>query len=345
MSVKLYFLSLMQDKRGSLIDRSIKAVLFILSVVYGFAQALIDMAYKTGLRKIHRADLPVISVGNITLGGTGKTPFAIFLADHYALDQKKVSILIRGYGKDESVQLTDELAEVKVYVGQDRVRNASLSFQEGNDLAILDDGFQHRRLARDLDIVLIDAQNPFGNGHMFPRGVLREPVGALERAGIIVATKIDKITDEQACRLEERIRTISPKAVFATARHRPLFFTDVTGAAYSAEDMRGKKVVTASGIGDPAYFRMVLENSGPVIADEIIYADHHMFSRADVARMYASAVREQADHVIVTKKDHVKLKGLDISSIEDRLMVLNIAIEIVKGKESLIAGLNSVLSG
>ncbi len=333
----------MQDKRNNLFDRVVKAVLFVGSRGYGCAVNLVDMAYRVGLRKIHKAKLPVISVGNITLGGTGKTPFAMFLADHFSHGKKKASILIRGYGKDESVQLKEELADVPVYVGQDRVKNAALSASEGNEFIILDDGFQHRRLGRDLDIVLIDSEHPFGNGQLVPRGVLREPVSSLIRAGIVVATKIDKLTPGEEIELEELVKSIAPKAVFITARHRPLFFTDVTGAAYSVEDVRGKKVCMVSGIGDPEYFRTVLDAADPVITEEMIYPDHHNFRQVDVGKILAACTKSRSEYIVTTKKDYVKLKELDISLIEEKIMVLNIAMDVVKGKEKLIAGLNSVI--
>ena len=336
-------MSLMKDERSGPVDALVKGVLLVLSWFYGLAVKLIDLAYRSGLRKKRRVPVPVISVGNLTLGGTGKTPFAIFLADHFTAAGRKPAVLTRGYGGDESRMLKDELADVPVVVGQDRVRSALWAASAGSDVVILDDAFQHRRIARDLDILMLDGARPFGNRHLFPRGTLREPASAIERADMLVLTKTDRISSAERESLAEDLAR-SGKPVILT-RYRPTFFNDVTGAAYPPEFFRGKKVCLVSGIADADYFARMIEQLGAEITARRDHGDHHRYTRADVSAISGDLAAGGAEAVVVTRKDHVKLRDLDIAEIEDKLYVLNVVVDVVDGKERLIAGLNSVVNG
>jgi tetraacyldisaccharide 4'-kinase len=332
----------MKDQRDGLVDRFVKCLLSVLSFFYGLGVRCVDQTYGSGLRKQHKVGAPVISVGNITLGGTGKTPFTIFLADLFVGRQKNPAILTRGYGRDESRMLEDELPDVKVLVGQDRVRNARWAVGQGKDVLILDDGFQHRRIARDLNILMVDGVSMFGNGCLFPRGILREPLSSLRRSDIIVLTKTDRIGDERKREVITELRSLAPGKPVILTRHRPYFLTDVTGAAYMAESIRGEKVILVSGIVDPDYFEFLTRGLGAEVVARLDNPDHHRYSRRDIEEMRSRCYKERADKIITTRKDFVKIKDLDISSIEDKLFVLDIVVEIVEGKENLLAGLDSI---
>ncbi|MFH1846394.1 MAG: tetraacyldisaccharide 4'-kinase [Candidatus Omnitrophota bacterium] len=344
-SFRQYILSIMRDKRKGPLAFILKGVLYVLSFVYGAALKGIELAYKYGIRKKYKVDIPVISIGNITVGGTGKTPFAMFLADQLVSVGRKPGILIRGYGEDENVVLREELPETVVYVGQDRLKNAKTAISDGIDVLILDDGFQHRRLKKDLNIVLIDSISCFGNGFLLPRGILREPVVSLKRADIFVLTKTDRALPGQIEKIKKHLKPLILEKPVIYARHRPTFLTDVTGAAYSVDTVSGKRVCLVSGIGDPSYFAFLVNGLNADIVLKKEYTDHHSYGQRDIVDIYKDCLKFDVEMVLTTKKDFVKIRDLDISLIEEILFVLNVSMDISEGKESLIAGFNSVFCG
>lgn len=344
MSFKSYILALMKDERNDVFDTIVKGVLRLLSWVYTLAVKIVDFSYKSGLRREHKAGAIVISVGNITLGGTGKTPFTIFLADHFQAMGINCAILTRGYGNDENKMIKDELPDISVFVGQDRVTSAQLAVSEGKDVLILDDGFQHRRIARDLNILMLDSTKMFGNRFLLPRGTLREPIRSLKRADFFMLSKTDRINEEQKEEIMRQLNTTFPGKPVVSTRHKPSFLTDVTGSAHSIDSLCGKKVMLLSGIADPDYFAFLVEQTGAAIISRLDYPDHHCYRQMDIGKVYAKCATENIEAIIVTKKDHVKLKELDISSIEDKVFVMNIIVDIVRGKERLVARLNSIVS-
>ena len=335
----------MKDERSSPAAGITKCVLLVLSWIYTAAVKCVDLSYRTGLRPGRKAAVPVVSVGNITLGGTGKTPFVIYIADLFQTRGRKTAVLTRGYGGDESRMIMDELPDVPVIVGQDRVRSAGNAVSEQAEVLILDDGFQHRRIARDLDVLLLDSFSLFGNGYLFPRGALREPVSALQRADIIVLTKSDRPGVPEKQSMIEKIRSFSPSVPVVMARHRVTSLSDVTGTSYPGDRLSGKKVCLASGIGDPEYFLFLVESLGGIVVSRHDYDDHHRYSQHDVERIRSGCAASGAELIIITRKDFVKIKHLDISGIEDKLFVLNVVMDVFDGKEQLIAGLDSIFTG
>ena len=187
------------------------------SVPYGTAVRLRNRLFDAGWKARHRAAVPVVSVGNLTLGGTGKTPCVEYLARFYRDRGFRVAILSRGYGggdaagtgpNDEALVLEENLPDVPHLQGADRVALAGVAVEELEaDLLILDDGFQHRRLARDLDVVLLDATDPFGQGRLFPRGLLREPASSLRRADAVLVSRCDQVAESSVRELTNRARS------------------------------------------------------------------------------------------------------------------------------------------
>jgi len=220
-----------------------RRIIFLLCVpfalVYFLCASLRNFLYSVNIFRRHRINARVISVGNITWGGTGKTPVVAFIADMLARKGRRVSILIRGYGNDEKELLPKLASNAPVLVGKDRVKNGREAIERHlSDTIILDDGFQYRRLERDLDIVCVDAARPFGNGWLIPAGSLREGLGSLKRADIFLITKADLAGDGRdrplqdkygLARLEKRLKKINPNAVMAKAIHRPLYFYRLSG--------------------------------------------------------------------------------------------------------------------
>ena len=341
--LKLYVLSLMKDRRNGLGDAVVKGVLRLLAGLYSLAEGTVDFSYRKGIRREYRAAVPVISVGNITMGGTGKTPFTVFLSTRLEKAGKKPAVLIRGYGTDESVMLKDELPGIPVIVGQDRVSSAARAVVLGRDVLVMDDGFQHRRLARDINIVLVDGVFLFGNGFLVPRGVLREGIAALRRADIFVITKADMAGEERVKEVERELERIAPGIRCVLTCHRPCFFKDATGAVYPVDVLAGKKVCLVSAIGDPDYLDFMMGEAGASVVWRRDHLDHHRYVQADVDGIEAALVSTGAEAVIVTAKDYTKLRNLNIFSIEEKLFVLNVEIEVIGGKEDLDRRLDSVI--
>ena len=343
-AITKYMLELMKDERNTAADKVIKAILLVVSWMYGLAVRIVDWSYRSGIRKVCHVSVPVISIGNITLGGTGKTPFAVFVSEYLLRRTKRPAVLTRGYGNDENRMIKDESPDIPVLSGQSRVSSAELAIEKGCDVLVLDDGFQHRKIKRDLNIVMIDSVFAFGNEAIFPRGLLREDISSLKRADMFVLTKTDMAGEKRVSEVADMIKEIAPGKPVVLARHKTVSLSDVTNAAYSTAGMKDKRVCLLSGIGDPAYFEFLVKGEGAVVVGRIDNEDHHRYNQLDIRKTYKMCVDERAEMLIVTSKDHVKLRELDISEIEDKLFVLNIETDIVKGKEDLVAGLNSVIS-
>lgn len=342
--IKDFFYLLMTDKTNNVLSMPLKAVLYMLSLVYGLAIYLRRILYASRIFKTHDAPMKVISVGNITLGGTGKTPFTIALAKILEEELKKnACVLIRGYGWDEQEMLKRNLSDVPVLVGEDRARSSYKALKlYGSDTAILDDGFQHWELARDLDIVLIDSRKPLGNGCLFPRGVLREGLNSLARADIVVFTKADKkISDTGA--LKDRIRAIKKDIGFMEAVHRPRnFYEGRARRPFELSHVAGKRVILLSSIGDPDYFEDTVKGLGADIIEHIRYHDHHNYRKSDIEHIAARCQERNFDYIVTTEKDTVKLNRLALSVGPYVVLTLAVDMDIISGKEILIDRLHSL---
>jgi tetraacyldisaccharide 4'-kinase len=336
--------AVMTDKKKGLLYSALALVLSIVSVFYGLAIEVRKLLYKTGIFKAEQAPIKVVSIGNLTLGGTGKTPFAINLAKMLSKDLKKdAAILIRGYGWDEQAMLKESLPDTPILVRPDRVDSAHKAVRlYGADVAILDDGFQYWELKRDLDIVLIDSRLPFGNGALFPRGVLRESKSAIKRAHMVVFTKVDKKVIDPGP-LKEELKAINPKLMFMEARHRPLYIFDMkTRKNADPVYLKDKKVVLLSSIGDPKYFKETVKGLGANVVASLIFKDHHDYQKKDVDNIIKACTERKFDFILTTEKDAVKLARLGLSIANYCIMVLVVDMEIISGRENLIAGLNSL---
>jgi tetraacyldisaccharide 4'-kinase len=342
--MKDFIYSLMTDKKRGVIFFPFKVVLHIASLVYGLAIILRAILYKLHVFNTHKASLKVISVGNITLGGTGKTPFTMALAKILEEELKRnVCVLIRGYGWDEQEMLKRNLADVPVLTGQDRFRSSNKAVKlYGSDTAILDDGFQHWELARDLDIVLVDSRNPFGNGHLFPRGILREPKRSLERADVVVLTKKNGMAAGTGS-LGKEISAINANAIILEATHTPRHFYE--GRARVFHDLsavRAKKVVLLSSIGDPLYFEETVKSLGADVVEHIKFPDHYDYRKRDIDRVAARCGEKEFDFIVTTEKDIVKLNRLGLFIGSYKVLTLVVEMQILSGKEKLVDRLHSL---
>ncbi len=261
--------------------------------------------------RIKKVNARVISVGNITWGGTGKTPLVISLARHLADNGKKVAVLTRGYGADEVSELKKHLPDVPILVGRDRIKTAQEAIKKhGAEILILDDGFQHLRLHRDLDIVNINATLPFGPGGLIPLGTLREPLENLSRAHIFVLTKSD-IGSKNLHWIRQRLTSIKPDALIFEAVHHPIHFADLKRNRYMPlEEIKGHRVAALSAIGDPHSFEKMIENLGAQIFLAARFDDHHNYTEAEltefIQRCKAVGVRE----IVTTQKDYYRIEPI-----------------------------------
>lgn len=283
----------------------------VLAAAYGMGVAL-----HRAVSSPQPAPLPAICIGNLTTGGTGKTPASAYFARGLAQRGRKPAILMRGYkdqGRDEATELNAALADLAlpspVIVNSDRLAGARLAQEKGCGVVVLDDGFQHWRLQRDLDIVLIDATDPFSGKRLLPYGKLREHPRGLARAGVVVVTRSDCIAEGELKSLAQEISGYAPKAVLATACHRPTGLRALGKSAAPAA-LTGMKIIAACGIGNPEAFRQTLMQQGAALLDFTAFPDHHGYTQRDCDGLLAKARSLGAAGIVVTEKDSAKLAAL-----------------------------------
>jgi len=332
-----WFRSIVSGERRGLRPALWRSALWWARIPYGIGVWVRNRLFDLGWKRSHRVDVVVVSIGNLTLGGTGKTPCVEFVAGFYRDHGLIAPIVSRGYGasgglNDEALVLEENIG-VPHFQDADRVKMANIAIEETEaDVIVLDDGFQHRRLARNLDIVLIDASEPWGYGYLFPRGMLREGVGELRRAGMIVLTRCDHVLPETLDEIRQRVRRYTANVPLLSTVHRPLNLQSTDGRTESVTTLQGKKVAGFCGIGNPASFRRTLTDLGAEVIEFRSFPDHHAYQREDVdeLRRWASTLPADA-WVLTTQKDFVKLRIADLS---DRpLWALRIGMAFLDGQD------------
>lgn len=309
------FHSLIRGETRGIYGFLARRLLWFASCGYGAAMEIRNRLFDLGWKKVHRVEVPVISVGNLTLGGTGKTPCVEYLATFFRRQDVMVAILSRGYGashgrNDEALVLEANLPDVPHLQNPDRWTIAQTAIEElDSELLILDDGFQHRRLARCLDIVLIDATLPFGYNHLFPRGLLREPVRALHRADIVLLTRCDQVEETTLREIAKRIQQVRPTLPIYRTRHQPVCLQNSQQQTWDLNELKHHPVAAFAGIGNPGAFFATLRRQGADLIATRVYADHHPYQRDDVAALHQWADTLPPDtRIVTTQKDLVKLR-------------------------------------
>lgn len=347
-------------------QRTARAWLILLQPVshlYGTLVSFRTALFRNGLATVRRLPVPVLSVGNLVAGGSGKTPFVEMLARRLHERGHRVAIILRGYrggstrpmivcdgrrvlceppvAADEAYLLACRLPGVAVLTGADRHRVGQVALEQlGCEIIVLDDGFQHLQLHRDLDIVLLDAANPLGYGGLLPCGLLRERPEALARADLLVITHADPGGDPNAAK--QAVRRYAPTAPIALAVHRPLGLIAPHGEErLPPEYLDGQRLLAFSGIANPRGFERTLLRLGAVLLAHRVFPDHHLYSAADLQTLSVTARSVGASLMVTTEKDMVKLKGLDQGKDPPPLYALSISLELLDGAETL----NSLLSG
>lgn len=351
---------LISGQNKSVVASFLRLFLWLAAQGYTVVIALRNFLYSKKWLKTHRANAVVISIGNITAGGTGKTPLVIWL---YKLLQQKnfqCAVLTRGYKAtqetrlktqdqiDEPGILAESCPQAKVIVNPDRIAGAAEAVNKfAAKVLIMDDGFQHRRLARDLDIVTIDATQPFGFGKLLPAGLLREPLRSLKRADAIVLTRCDQSTDSELNQIENKLHLINPDMVVAKSIHAPIYAKSTNNKKISLEELKNKKVFAFCGIGNPDAFLHTVKKLGVILVGSKVYNDHHSYCEEDVREIFELADKSNVDLVLTTHKDWTKIDFLKILYSEDTKPIdyLEIELKFISGEDKITQLIQNALAG
>ena len=371
--LETYVLGVIEGRRKGRGAALLRGVLKALSCVFALLVQIRLRLYKHRILRHHTLGCQVVSVGNLTVGGTGKTPIVEIFARSLQQQGRKVAILSRGYKKskppmgkriihklkrlerqtpplvvsdgkrlllesdmsgDEPYMLASNLPDVVVLVDKNRVKAGQYAIKHfGCDTLILDDGFQYLALKHRLDIVLVDATNPFGNRSMLPRGLLREPVRNIRRASFIF---IPKCSPSGESELKTRLRELNPDAEISECRHCARYLENIyTGERMPLESLRNKAVAAVSGIAAPKGFEDELVRLGARLIYHKRYADHHRYTEQEIIDLINKSLLREADMIITTEKDAVrfpKIKRRDLP-----VFFLRVEIEMLSGMEDFNA--------
>ncbi|MDO8675940.1 MAG: tetraacyldisaccharide 4'-kinase [Candidatus Omnitrophota bacterium] len=341
--MKHYIYQLMTDQRKGLTASVCKILLLILSFIYAAVVRSTRALYEWGILPSYRSPKPVISIGNITVGGTGKTPLVILVVNILRSAGLRPAVLSRGYMAgakgpgDEPKMMAEILPGAPILVGAGRAGNIRAALRAGGtDIFVCDDAFQHWPLKRDLDIVAVDALDPFGNGCVLPRGILREPLCGLKRVHIAVITRADRDPDGTAD-LRRRLRQMNPDMLVVESIHQPLGLSGVYDRVFLGLDiLRGKKVAAFCAIADPEAFGDSLARAGAQVVRRFDFMDHHVYTVADMSAIRDFCRANGIDTVVTTHKDAVKIN--DRANVWEEIKVarLNIGLTITHGNEQFI---------
>ena len=321
----------------------VRVLLLPFYLLYLFVISARNALYDTGLIQPVSVGVPVVSVGNLTVGGTGKTPLIISLAQRAVAAGKQVAVVARGYGAvadaegrtDEVALIASRVPEAQLFVSPSKLLGAKQAAAAGVDLILVDDGFQHRRLHRDLDIAVVDARVPVSNGYVLPLGGLREPSSSLGRADLIVLTHTEGLDKETLGMIEASVTAARRDVPVIHAQHTPIGVRSCQGGASVApESLAGRELFLFSGIASPDGFRTTVESLGATVTGALGFPDHHAFDAASLAEVRAAARTAQ---LLCTEKDALKVAA--IPGTDDVLcLVIDLRLD---GEVEGIPGLDS----
>lgn len=339
------------------------AALGVLSIGYRLALPIRDRAYRWGLLRSARLPCPVVSVGNITLGGSGKTP-TVELAVLTLRDLgARPAVVSRGYGRqsrgvhvvadgegirlapreagDEPLLLAERLPGVPVVVGENRLEAGRVAIERcGATVLVLDDGFQHRAVDKDLEILVVNGRAPWGNGRLFPRGTLREPLSALTRADLVVMSNPSGAADVEA--ITAAVRRRNPRAVVvAAAYHAEEAREARAGSRIAAGDLAGKRLLAFAGLGSPRSFTDTLASLGVRVMGLVEFPDHHWYTPGDLADLDRQSRAVRAEGLVTTEKDATRFRELLLPPIP--LWVIPVRLALESGHEAWLQALGRTL--
>lgn len=335
--------------------------LLLVSIVYRLLVQGRYTVYRWGILPTRRLPLKLVCVGNLTTGGTGKTPMVEYVARALKGAGVRVAVLSRGYrgkqekglgvvsdGKavllsqresgDEPYLLARRLEGIPVLVGSNRYESGKVAYERfGTQVAILDDGYQHIQLNRDMNILLVDGREGFGNGRLLPLGSLREPLDGLMRADHFLITKTERQDRVEA--IEETLRRWNSKAGIFQGRYVPeSLFDPKTGQHRGLDGLRGRKILAFAGLANPDYFFELLESLGAALVGEVIFPDHHRYTERDLEIIQKTM--SQAEWMVTTEKDMVRLEDLNLEGLPIRVLTIRMRISDEQAfRKALFAGL------
>ncbi len=310
-------------------EQILRWFLRLCSLPYALIIRLRNLSYDRGWRKSTKSNLPIISIGNLSAGGTGKSPLVAWLARWFRTRGVRVAILSRGYGQldsgqnDEALELELQLPDVPHLQHWDRIASAKLAEEELDmQLLLLDDGFQHRRLQRDLELVLLDATDSVAARWLLPGGLMREPLSSLARADVVILSRVNQIPPVAQEKLRERVHGLSPQALILGATHQPANLLTFPDRVCDTGVLQGKRILAFCAIGNPnSFFRSLRELGAETIACRT-WRDHHVFTAADIAELTEWTLQfPAAECIVCTMKDWVKIQqeklgGLDLCALQ-----------------------------
>ncbi len=326
--------SIVSGQKRGLTDSLVYPFLFLLSLLYSALIRIRNFLYDIRLLPAGRASVPVVSVGNITVGGTGKTPLVAYLVEQALERGFRPGVIARGYKgafhdgvwlNDEGLLLKEKFPEVIVVQSPDRIAAARKAVDRmGADFIILDDAFQHRRIERDVDLLTVDGRAPFGNGRVLPAGILREPVSGVRRAGAVVLSRCTGLSEDRLREIGDRLGRLAGGAPVFSTVHSPERLRSLSdGSHRPVNSLEGQNLFLFSGIAGPETFRRTVQSLGGHVCGERVFSDHHHYVESDLKRVINDADRTGADGILTTEKDAVKLRGFERSR---EILVLEIAI-------------------
>jgi tetraacyldisaccharide 4'-kinase len=342
MSAKAKYLELIKQEKKGILNKLLNWLLSAASILYIAGLFIKKCLCKLGIVKKVKINTPIISVGNITCGGTGKTPFCEFLARYFAERKKRVCVIARGYGKIPNSSIDDEdmpgfhIPYVSRFTGNKK--KLIKITQNLADVIIVDDGFQRIDIEKNLDLLLIDATDPFSNKKLLPAGLLREPVGAIKRANIIVLTRTNLVHPKRVKELCQMLTEITHGSVIVRTTHTPTQIVNLSRRFYNFLAMppkwlNKKRVYAFCSIANPVAFLKTLQKIGAKVVRFKNFPDHYIYKNADIAKINAEAREFMVDVIITTEKDALKINSLkiDTSEFQYELFVLRVEIKVVDG--------------
>ena len=340
-SIQEQFYGLVSGQTTGISAMMLRSGLRLLEIPYRCAVSTRNVLYDKRILPMHRFPVPIISVGNITLGGTGKSPMVAWLCRFFLEHNLRPGLISRGYGKgnnegnDEFLELSHKFPGIPHLQHPNRAESIRALLQrEHVDLIILDDAFQHRRVERNLDMVLLDATAPFGFGHIFPRGTLREPLGSLQRADIALLTRSNLVDEAGRQKIREQVLTINPNIIWGETVHVPASLVSLESFGNEPiESIRGQSALAFCGIGNPAAFRKTLEQCDVRVERLIPFPDHYRYTAEDVGKLVQMASELNTNSILCTMKDLVKLNRTDFIGLPFR--AVSIEIQFTAGESAL----------
>ena len=335
-------------------ETKIKFLFFPITLFYWGVIFWRNIFYNFNFFVSRKIPTKVISVGNITAGGTGKTPAVIYLSQIFKKRNYKVAVLSRGYGRktagtqlvtagkdkvidwrnfgDEPTLISQKLEDIPIVVDQNRHRGAMYLIEKFNpDIIIMDDAFQHRSIERDLDLVLLNSQAPISDYRLIPHGLLREPIRHLKRADAIILTKFNLGKPEQ--KLISKVKKSNLPVFYSTIIHNHFF--SINNETFKPRN--NTRALAVSGIADPRSFYESLQRTNIMMIDKIAYFDHYEFQQSDIENLKKALIDNDAEIVVTTEKDMIRLKNLDLNGID--IYSLGIDFKLDEPGEQYIANL------